>query len=62
MYLIGPFNGGPNLTPALFTSALITPGKEFGLPPLWAIVNASQKCSIMNIDLDIIYVLFVFFL
>ena len=55
-YLIGPFNAGPNLTPAL-----ITPGKEFGLPPLWATVNAIQKCRILNIDKDIIYVLFVIF-
>ena len=33
------------------------PGKEFGLPPLWATVNAIQKCMILKIDKDIIYTL-----
>ena len=44
---------------ALFTPALITPGKKFGLPPLWASFNAIQKCGILEIGKDIIYALLV---
>ena len=44
---------------ALCTPALITPGKKFGLPPLWATLNAIQKCRMLKIDKDIIYALLV---
>ena len=58
-HLIGPFYAAPNLTPALFTPAFITPGKKFGLLPLWTTFNAIKKCKILKIDKGIIYSLLV---
>ena len=40
-YLIGPFYAGPNLTPAPFTPALITPLANFGLTPIRAAYYAN---------------------
>lgn len=51
-YLIGPFYVGPNLSQALFT-----PGKKFGLPPLWDKVCSIKKCRILKNDKEIIFTL-----
>ena len=54
MYLIGPFYAGPNLTPALFTPALIPPLANFRLTPLRAAYNAGEN------EKRIFYLLFIF--
>ena len=51
---IGPFYAGLTLKPAL-----ITPGKKFGLPPLWVTSNAIETFRILKIDKEIIYALLV---
>lgn len=57
-YLIGPFYVGPNLSQALFT-----PGKKFGLPPLWDKVCSIKKCRILKNDKEIIFtLLWIFYL
>ena len=42
-YLVGPFYAGPNLTPALFTPALIPPPQESALTPFRAAFYAGQR-------------------
>ena len=54
LYLIGPFYTGPNLTPALFTPALIPPLANFRLTPLRAAYNAGEN------EKRIFHLLFIF--
>ena len=64
--LIGPFYAGPNLTPALFTPALIPPVPKFGLTPFRAVFYATQRARKEKIDNGYFYALlrhlFYFFL
>ena len=49
VYLIGPFYAGPNLTPAPFTPALITPEANFSLTPIRAAYYAKENAALIGV-------------